>query len=247
MLLLDLGNSYLKAQWWQDDSLQSSASVRIKTGWQVSFEQFSDNFDIDRCYVSSVPGSGIDDELQQSLCRFKTDLTIHRLSAQTHSRNLVNAYAEPSRLGVDRWLALLGAAESTKRDAIVIDAGSAITLDLLRADGQHLGGAILPGFNTPVARFKQMLSVADFNHPEITSIDLPGCSTESCIHINYEIDTTDYLSDLIRRWADLLADNVDLIVSGGDASRVVRCLDYDYRLIPDLVFRGMRRQLETLE
>ena len=175
------------------------------------------------------------------------ELEAQRLSAQAHCQGVVSAYPESTRLGADRWLALLGAADLTRLDAIVIDAGSAITVDLLRADGQHLGGAILPGFNASVVRFKEILAVADFDHDDIASVEKPGCSTESCIHIKYETDTGDYLGQLIKRWIRLLADNAVLIVSGGDAERVVKLVDYDYRLVPDLVFRGMRRQLETRE
>ncbi len=247
MLLLDLGNSYIKAQWWSDDSLQSSTSIRINLNWLLNFNQYLYGLKVSSCYFASVPGSEIENDLQQSLYEYFPNLKLQRLSSKVHCRGVVSAYPESTRLGIDRWLALMGAAEVTQQNAIVIDAGSAITVDLLRADGQHLGGAILPGFNTSVARFKDILSVADFDHAEIQSVEEPGCSTESCIHINYQTETGIYLNQLIQRWAGLLADDAILIVSGGDAERVVRHVDYDYRLIPDLVFRGMRRQLETLE
>jgi len=247
MLLLDLGNSYIKAQWWRNDSLQSSTSIRINLDWQDHFNHYLNGIKVSNCHFASVPGSEIEGDLRQSLYQYIPNLKLHMLYSQVHCRGVVSAYPESTRLGVDRWLALMGAAEVTQQDAIVVDAGSAITLDLLRADGQHLGGAILPGFNTSVARFKDILSVADFHHTEIQSIEEPGCSTESCIHINYKTETGNYLNQLIQRWRGLLADDAILIVSGGDAERVVSQVDCDYRLIPDLVFRGMRRQLETQE
>ena len=247
MLLLDLGNSYIKAQWWQGDSLQSSTSIQIDSNWLSRFDQYLSGLEVSDCYLSSVPGSGIYSAIQGCLGKHFPGVKPQELSAQARCADIISAYPEFNRLGVDRWLALLGAAEVTRRDAIVIDAGSAITVDLLRADGQHLGGAIMPGFNTSVARFKEMLAVADFDHADILSVEKPGCSTESCIHINYESDTGVYLRQLVQRWIRLLADDAVLIVSGGDAERIVSQLDYDYRLVPDLVFQGMRRQLETEE
>jgi len=247
VLLLDLGNSYVKAQYWRRDSLQSATSIRINSNWSIRFDRYLGGLKVSDCYLSSVPGSGIYSAIQHCLNKHFPAVKPQTLSVQARCAGIVSAYPEPGRLGVDRWLALLGAAEVTRRDAIVIDAGSAITVDLLRADGQHLGGAILPGFNTSVLRFKEMLAVADFDHADILSVEKPGCSTESCIHINYETDTGIYLRQLVQRWIRLLADDAVLIVSGGDAERVVGQLDYDYRLVPDLVFRGMRRQLETQE
>ena len=141
----------------------------------------------------------------------------------------------------------MGGFSVAESDVMIIDAGSAITVDLLKKDGQHLGGAILPGFNTSLERFKTMLNVADFNHTDINANQLPGCSTESCIHINYGDSVKTYLGQLIDRWFGLLADDAILIVSGGDAGLVETNAQHATLHIPDLVFRGMRQQLESQE
>lgn len=61
---------------------------------------------------------------------------------------LRNGYRDPAQLGVDRFCALLGALQlHPGRDCLIIDAGTALTIDLLRADGRHLGGCILPGLS----------------------------------------------------------------------------------------------------
>ena len=56
-----------------------------------------------------------------------------------------NGYREPSSLGVDRWMVVLAAYHRCSGTALVIDLGTAITLDYIRSDGQHLGGYIVPG------------------------------------------------------------------------------------------------------
>ncbi len=245
MLLADIGNSSIKLQWWQAGGLLSSTSIRIRPGWTDFLQHCIASVEASECHYACVPGSLAEDEFHHCLDGKVALPHRHKLASQKSGDGVVSAYPEAQRLGADRWLALLGGACSVaNRDAVIVDAGSAITVDLLREDGQHLGGAILPGFNTSIARFKEVLSVADFNHAEISEIDKPGCSTESCIHINYEIGDNDYLYRLIDRWFGLLASNAVLIVSGGDASRVTRHPDHDYQIIPDLVFRGMRRQLE---
>lgn len=244
MLLVDIGNSTIKLQSWQTEGLQSSAGIRIKSGWTDFLQHYLASVEASKCHYACVPGSLAKDEFHRCLDGKVIPKNRHKLASGKSAAGVVSAYPEAQRLGVDRWLALLGGAGVTKRDAIIVDAGSAITVDLLREDGLHLGGAILPGFNTSIRRFKEILSVADFNHAEIAENEKPGCSTESCIHINYEAGESGYLGRLIDRWFGLLASNAILIVSGGDAGRVTRHPNHDYQIIPDLVFRGMRRQLE---
>ncbi|MEN5059321.1 type III pantothenate kinase [Luteimonas sp. TWI1416] len=54
------------------------------------------------------------------------------------------AYADPTRLGVDRFLALLAARAQAASPVVVVGVGTALTIDLLDADGRHLGGRIAP-------------------------------------------------------------------------------------------------------
>ena len=58
---------------------------------------------------------------------------------------LVNGYRDPSQLGVDRWLAMRAALTRQPGPWCVVDAGTATTIDLVAAGGQHLGGVIIPG------------------------------------------------------------------------------------------------------
>jgi len=247
MLLIDLGNSSLKAQWWQADSLQASCNIRIRSGWQPVFETFLQTVETVDCYYATVPGSEAQRDLLILLSRYFSADNIDAFVSEHRGAGVTSAYRQSQRLGVDRWLALLGGFAVSDKDAIIVDAGSAITVDLLRKDGQHLGGAILPGMNTSLERFKTMLQVADFNHADIDANQLPGCSTESCIHINYSGNVGVYLGQLIDRWFSLLADDAVLIVSGGDASLVETSGQHALLHIPDLVFRGMRQQLESRE
>lgn len=244
MLLVDVGNSAIKAQVWKENSLMSSCRIRVSSGWRGYFEDFLQSFDATNGYYAGVPGNALKQEIWGCLEQKFGSQNLSRLLPLTHCGRVLNAYPEPSAMGVDRWLAILGAAALTGKDAMIIDAGSAITIDLLKADGRHLGGAILPGFNTPLARFKLILSVADFNHADIHRVESPGLSTEQCIHIDYDLEDTSYLEKLIERWCGELADDAVLILCGGDAGRLVQLTNREVLMAPDLVFIGMRQQLE---
>jgi len=243
MLLLDAGNSTIKGQWWQGPALQSSVSCRLETGWQSRFEKRLGDIDAGQCLYSSVQPDEFESELLGILHQVIQPGNIHKFVPLKCSHGVRNAYHAPGGLGADRWLGLLAARHLVAQDVIIVDAGSAITVDLMNSKGQHLGGAILPGFNTSLERFKQILHRADFNHPDISKNDEPGCSTEACIQIDYESTSEAVVERLIDRWYPRLATGAALIVTGGDAARLRQPRDREFRVVPDLVFEGMRLQM----
>ncbi len=240
MILLDCGNRYLKAQTWEADRVQGSFSGTYHSGWQQRLGQWMQGLPAAHCHMVSVLDSSLQTELERFLGQ-QPGMAVTRFVSTSKVLDVTNGYQQPERLGDDRWMTLLAARAMTSGDCLVIDAGSAITLDLLRADGQHLGGAILPGFNTSIEHFRRIFKDIDFDHPEIAETRHPGCSTEAAIHIDYAQTATEILPQLVNRWIQRLDDGTTLLLTGGDAGRVQRVLDQPSRIVPDLVFRGIRR------
>lgn len=253
MLLLDFGNSAIKGQWWLKGELCASFSCRLDGSWQARLKAVlpdtQSTVDEPQCYFASVADPDYETQLLSDLKAMTGITDSVRLITQAKLAEVYNGYKNPAKLGVDRWLALLGAVDIAETaDKLIIDAGSAITVDLLTQDGRHLGGAIMPGFNTSIVRFKKIMSQANFDHPDIANTEAPGCSTEACIHINcaaanYITDTV-MVDQLVTRWVELLSPNAVMIVTGGDAKRISRHHQHPRYEIPDLVFRGMRKQLD---
>ena len=240
MILLDCGNRYLKAQFWQAGKLQASFAGAYHAGWRQSLQQWMQGLTATHCYLASVLDTTRQAELEQCLApRF--DAAVTRFASTAKALGVTNGYRQPERLGADRWMTLLAAREILPGDCVVIDAGSAITLDLLRADGQHLGGAILPGFNTSIEHFRRIFKTIDFDHPAIAETLQPGCSTEAAIHIDYARNAIEILPELVKRWSQLFDRDATVLITGGDAQRVQRVLEQATRIVPDLVFRGMHR------
>jgi type III pantothenate kinase len=240
MILLDCGNSQLKAQCHRDGRLQASFACAWKIDWQTRLENWLDSVPSARAYQCSVLDPERQARLDACLAERFGDRVV-RFRSEAQSLGVVNGYDDPTRLGADRWMAILAAAGLSRRDCVVIDAGSAITVDLLRADGRHLGGAILPGFNTSNEQFRRIFSHIDFEHPAIAQRAAPGCSTEAAIQIDYDHPSIDRLPELVNRWIPLLDANPELLLAGGDAARVQGLLGQASRILPDLVFRGMLR------
>jgi type III pantothenate kinase len=240
MILLDCGNSQVKAQHHHAGQLQASFACAYDTGWCGRLARWLQAQPSARAYLCSVLDSDRQAELDACLAR-RFGSAMIRFGSEAQALGVINGYREPQRLGADRWMALLGAAAMTDGDCIVIDAGSAITVDLLRADGRHLGGAILPGFSTSTETFKRIFSHIDFDDPAIAETTAPGCSTEAAIQIDYELSSIETLPALVSRWMQMFDDEAGLLLAGGDAPRVQRLLEQPSRIVPDLVFRGMLR------
>jgi type III pantothenate kinase len=151
-------------------------------------------------------------------------------------------YRDPSLLGVDRWLALIAARIISPDPWCVVDAGTAITGDVLSSDGHHLGGVILPG----LALMRRSLASATGALPEVAGYPLRAlgdCTTESIL-----AGTLHAACGAIERLchaASLSLDTVPgILLTGGDAHSLASVLEAPCRVEPDLVLRGLRYMAE---
>lgn len=139
-LLLDSGNSRLK---W---ALASDAGELVEEGARedAALPDEALRPAVGEIVLASVRGGDYHDRLVDWAERARPG-GLRVLSTPAARGGLVNAYADPARLGVDRWLAMLGAWRRLASGFLVVDAGTAVTIDLVDDAGRHRGGAILPG------------------------------------------------------------------------------------------------------
>jgi type III pantothenate kinase len=245
MLLVDIGNTSIKAQFWDNSTLRSSFSRRTQGNWQNQFDQYLESVESESCYQTSVRADNIHQTIVSRL-KHRFGDQYQQVSSVAKTGRIINAYQQPARMGSDRWFALLGTADSVAGDAIIVDAGTAITVDLLKSDGRHLGGAIIAGFHTSANQFRSVMRTADFDHPEIQQIDKPGYTTESCIQIDYESgDTKTRLGKLLQRWLPLLDEPTNLVLSGGDWRLVPEIKGIERTVFTDLVFKGLLTHIKN--
>ena len=141
--LLDLGNTRLKAAPLQADG-RIGAVIALDLGRGALLDQLRAQlpaYGASACLASvAAPAltAGVLEVLQE---RFRL-VSLARTQAQLAGLRV--AYAEPARLGVDRFLAMLGARARGAGPWLVAGVGTAVTIDLVAADGAHLGGRIAP-------------------------------------------------------------------------------------------------------
>ncbi len=149
-----------------------------------------------------------------------------------------NAYDDPGKLGVDRWLAIVGAVTRYGAPVVVWDLGTASTLDAVDSSAQHLGGMIYPG---PATMARSLTRDTKLNVPpdlEGASTD-PGQSTSSCIQNGVFAAQIGALNMFLRSVAGKDGGQPKLIITGGAANAILPALEFDYIHDPWLVFRGM--------
>jgi len=93
---------------------------------------------------------------------------------------VINGYDAPERLGVDRWLGLLAVYSRFKATSILVSLGTATTIDLLLADGRHLGGYIAPGLQMFVGALGQQTCGVGDIMPELQRLG-PGTDTQRAV------------------------------------------------------------------
>jgi type III pantothenate kinase len=161
------------------------------------------------------------------------------LVAERTAFGLSNGYRQPAQLGIDRWLALLGAFSLGDSPACVVDCGSALTIDLLADQGRHLGGVILPGLG--MMRHALLRDTHIPPHGAGDGGSPAATDTGSAIQAGALLAAVGAVEQAYRWHAARMARPVRLLLCGGDASALLPqlCLPGQYE--PDLVLRGLLR------
>jgi type III pantothenate kinase len=152
------------------------------------------------------------------------------------------AYADPSRLGVDRWIAVLAAHRLAPGAACVIDAGTAVTFDAVDASGRHLGGLILPGPRLLAAALDR--STSDIGATPApgarpSGLDLLGKSTDTAVGNGAMLALTGALERAIAAVDGSLEGRAKVYLTGGDADALRAWLESEVDLRRDLVLEGL--------
>jgi type III pantothenate kinase len=139
---------------------------------------------------------------------------------------------------------MIGSHHLVSTHCTVVDCGTAVTIDALRADGQHLGGVILPGLRLMhEALFRKTSQIAE---QEMGDIVFLGRNTRDCIWGGsvYAIAAT--IDRITEHMAQQLGGEVRHLLTGGNSAALMPFLQrQDYRLEPDLIFAGLRHYLES--
>ncbi|MDX1678895.1 type III pantothenate kinase [Arsukibacterium sp.] len=228
-LLLDIGNTREKAALFDQGEIRTLSHLTADT---------LKTLPLAAVYFACVADDSRLSALQKRLAL--DHLPWHQISSQAKAFGVTNSYAEPQRLGVDRWLGLLAASRLYRGQSVmIVDAGTALTIDWLDKEGNHLGGWIMPGLRLQQQSVVQQTAKV-FNTEPIDAQLLPGTETVSCL----QNGCLAALTGAIRQgW--LLEKAQVLVFTGGDAPSLISYLpDLDISPEPLLIFQGLARYID---
>ena len=162
--------------------------------------------------------------------------------SQAAAGGVRNAYAEPQRLGVDRWLAMLAGFAEVGGAVCVLDCGSAITADLVDGDGEHRGGYIAPGLAMMRASLLVATDRVRFDAALAATGAAPGRNTAEAVGGGTLLAAAGFLRGARERFGQACPGAV-VLLTGGDAGAIASCLDFPLRIRPQLVLDGLGRAL----
>ena len=250
-LLIDAGNTRTKWAWYCADFQQLQISTLENRGW---IEQEGHSSEVlalqtairqaDEIWLSNVAGLA----WQQSLEKLQSVASIINVKAGASSLGLQNGYLEPSQLGSDRWCSLLAAWQQYHQNALIVTAGTAMTIDALRAETEQTatfaGGSIQPGLHLMWQSLQQGAAQLDY---ACSSHDWPpdGFARHSqqamwvgCVQAMTAPVATQYV-----QLANSCRQPPLLVLSGGDAALLQRYLPATLSaraiIVDNLVLKGL--------
>ena len=187
----------------------------------------------DTAYLASVAPSGLHVELLDALSQRYRRVAIARTSRSFSGLHI--AYADPQKLGVDRFLAMLGAHRIVESAVLVVGVGTALTIDLVDASGLHRGGRIAPSptlMREALHRRAAQLPLAGGEYVEFAS------ETKAALASGCEGAAAALVERSLSEAARLLQSTPVLLLHGG-GSESLRAHFRDARHEPALVLRGL--------
>ncbi len=256
-LLIDVGNQRIK--WATSHQLRShpaqSAQERpqnkclqnepIESGQADLFQALERAFtglpDPDGVLISSVARPEVNQILSEACTSFWGSPPIF-MKSRKHGKGLFNRYDTPEDLGVDRWLAMVGARLMTgNRSMVVIDAGTAVTIDYVDAQGVFDGGIIFPGMATMIYSLHSSTGQIE----SVTVDTMKGClsyqnsNTWGAVENGVMLAVVSAMDCAIRHYKKIAGLELKLILTGGDAHRLVTVSEHQFEIVPDLVLIGL--------
>jgi type III pantothenate kinase len=194
-----------------------------------------------RIVATNVAGPAVEARLKELVAaRPGASLEIVATTAQRFGVRC--AYADPSRLGVDRWIGVIAAYHRAGGAACVISCGTAATFDAVDAGGQHLGGLILPGARLFAAALDRNTSDIGPTHPAVDvphGLDLLGRTTAAAVGNGAWLALAAALDRAAITVARALGVRPVIYLTGGDAARLRDWLETAVELRADLVLEGL--------
>ncbi len=236
-LLIDLGNTRLKWAFWDGAALHSGGAVAHAGERPLDFNcLWQQIHGADAAWVASVAAPALDAQLTQSL-RARGIHATQFVHSSAQACGVRNAYAQPERLGIDRFLSLIAVHAHAPEPTVIAGCGTALTLDALAADGTHLGGLIAPA--PDLMRDALLGHTARLGDVASARIVERADNTADAVESGCWLAAAALIERFVARSAQDFGTAPALVLSGGGAPRLAGLVALPSRIDAELVLRGL--------
>jgi len=239
ILLLDIGNTRIKWARLEGKTLgrmdgRVHADEQLNQALFAAFEGPKPRRVVVCNVAGPLVGKALNDFCQERL-QFKPEFLI----ASPSRGGVTNGYTDPVRLGADRWAGVIGAWGKFGGPVCVMDAGTAITVDVVDAKGQHQGGLIAPGPQT----MRRALADATAGLQDLGEgqLALLCHDTRSAIWSGGWHTAAGFLERMHTLVGKQFGTETKFVLTGGDGARLHALLPGKFTLCPELVLLGLAK------
>ena len=241
ILELDCGNSFIKWRVLDADGASASAGGVVSSDVALidSLAALPQVL-LTRCRLVSVRALEETNKLVEAL-ETEFGLVVTCAESAREMAGVRNGYEDFERLGLDRWLAMLGGYELASGACLILDFGTAATADFIAADGEHLGGFICPGI--PIMRNQLRTHTRKIRYDDAAAERAlerlsPGRTTVEAVERGCTLMLKGFVLTQLELAQSYWGDDFTVFLTGGDADLVSDAVP-QARLVPDLVFVGL--------
>lgn len=243
MLTIDIGNTHIKWAVWGDDCIiDTGMCAYSKQQAENAFACWGDLQPDEHVIVACVAGNAVENALTGWMQGNWSVAPIF-LRATAKQCGVTNAYLDPSQYGVDRWAALLAAHTKYHEPVCIIDAGTAITVDLMDAEGLHRGGLIMPGLQMMRDALLEGTAGIDQAQGSITAFanNTADAVSSGTLHMLRAA-----IIDICSSAEQSLGSHMKIIMTGGMSQQILSLSGLpQMKHEPELVLQGLRVAAES--
>lgn len=237
-LLVDLGNSRVKWAYAGGQRWEVGAEAIPAEGFSLLLDRlWAGRPAPEQVVVSSVHGPHRHRLLHDWVARH-WGREPRFIQAQARQLGVSNLYRDPSALGADRWAALIAARHLSPAAQCVVDCGTAVTVDALSADGEFLGGVILPGIN--MARAALLANTQGIRVAEGEEGDCLARATGDGVAAGSVFGLAGAIERIVAEQRRVLGAEARVLLTGGDAPRLLALVRGPVAHEPELVLKGLK-------
>jgi type III pantothenate kinase len=242
-VVIDIGNTRIKWAWADGVELQrpGSAAHSPSVGEALRALEAALPPHAERVLIANVAGRELGEQVRALISR-RLGIAAELAATAVEQCGVRCAYADPSRLGVDRWAASIAAFRRIGGAVCVIGAGTAVTFDAVDGAGRHLGGLILAGGRL-VARAlldgTNNIGATSGTAESARGLELLAWNTDDAVSRGAMLAIAAGLDRAVREVTSALGTPAPVLLTGGDADVLRPWLETAVQLEPHLVLEGL--------